>query len=337
MATVGDMVHPADRVISELFERPVEQGVSLAFMARRGGETIAERYGQQPANDFQAAETVTAESTLLSWSMAKSITHAAVGVLVFDGLLDLDQPAPVPEWAGTEKSQITVLQLLEMRSGLRFVEDYVDGETSHCIEMLFGGTDPSFAHYAAMQPMEHRPGEHFNYSSGTTNILSRIVGDVVCGGDVTDPTDRQERVEAFLNTRIFAPAGMAHATAKFDEAGDFVGSSYVYATATDFARFGELYLHDGVTDLGDGERILPEGWSQHASTWSGHADDSGLGYGRHFWLWPAFPGSYACHGYEGQFIVIFPDRDLVLVHLGKTDVAHNPGLQMRLARLAELL
>ena len=111
----------------------------------------------------------------------------------------------------------------------------------------------------------------------------------------------------------------------------------MYATARDFARFGELYLHDGVTALGTGERILPAAWRDHARTRTAHDPDSGLDYGRHFWLWPAFPGSFACHGYEGQFIVVFPDRDLVLAHLGKTDIAHSRGLQMRLARLAELL
>jgi len=130
---------------------------------------------------------------------------------------------------------------------------------------------------------------------------------------------------------------MTSATPTFDDAGDFVGSSYVHATAADFARFGELYLHDGVVGRGGGERVLPTGWADHARTWSGHDGDSGFAYGRHFWLWPAFPGSLACHGYEGQFVVVFPDRDLVIAHLGKTDVAHHRGLTMRLARLAEVL
>lgn len=327
----------ADAIHDEMFSRPPELGVSLAFVARRGGEVIAERYGVQAANDFEPETPISAESTLLSWSMAKSITHAAIGVLVADGRLDIDAPAPVRQWVGTAKGKITTLQLLEMRSGLRFVEDYVDGETSHCLEMLFGGTDASFAHYAASQPLVAEPGEVFNYSSGTTNILCRIIGDIVNGGPGGEPAERRSKVDEFLTTRVFQPAGMTTAVAKFDDAGDFVGSSYVYATADDFARFGELYLHDGVTDRGDGERVLPVGWTQHARQWSGHDDDSGLDYGRHWWMWPAFPGSLACHGYEGQYTVVFPDRDLVITHLGKTDVAHQPGLLMRLARLAETL
>ncbi len=327
----------AEKVIDEMFSRPDEQGVSLGFVARRGGEVIAERYGVQPATEFEPETTIEATSTLLSWSMAKSITHAAIGVLVADGLLDVDAPAPVREWVGTSKGAITTLQLLEMRSGLRFVEDYVDDETSHCIEMLFGGTDPSFAHYAAAQPLVDEPGEVFNYSSGTTNILCRIIGDIVTGAPGGEPAERQATTDEFLRTRLFDPAGMTSAVAKYDEAGDFVGSSYVYATTDDFARFGELYLHDGVSGCGEGERILPAGWAAHACQRSGHDANSGMEYGRHWWMWPAFPGSFAATGYEGQVLAIFPDRDLVVAHLGKTDVDHSHALRMRLARLAETL
>ena len=327
----------ADAILDEMFSRPSEEGASLAFVARRGCEVIAERFGVQAANEFEPETAIAADSTLLSWSIAKSITHAAIGVLVADGRVDVDTPAPVRQWVGTAKGAITMLQLLEMRSGLRFTEDYVDGDTSHCLEMLFGGTDPSFAHYAAAQPLVAEPGEVFNYSSGTTNILCRIVGDIVTGSPGGEPADRRSAVEEFLTTRLFIPAGMTSAVAKFDEAGDFIGSSYVYATADDFARFGELYLNDGVCDSGEGERVLPRGWTQQAREWSGHDDASGLDYGRHWWMWPAFPGSVVASGYEGQVIAVFPDRDLVLAHLGKTDVAHAPGLRMRLARLAETL
>ncbi|MFK7918031.1 MAG: serine hydrolase domain-containing protein [Ilumatobacter sp.] len=331
------MTSPAHSILDAMFSRPAEQGASLAFVALRGGDVVAERYGVQAATEFGPAEQIDANSTLLSWSMAKSITHAVVGLLVTDGLLDVDAPAPVGQWVGTSKGAITTLQLLEMRSGLRFVEDYVDEGTSNCIEMLFGSTDPSHAHYAAAQPLVEAPGSMFNYSSGTTNIIARIIGDIVSGAPGGDPAEREQAVTEYLHTRLFEPTGMSSATAKFDDAGDFVGSSYVYATASDFARFGELYLHDGVTQQGHGARILPVGWADHARTRSGHDDTSGLDYGRHWWLWPAFPGSYACHGFDGQFVVVLPDRDLVLAHLGKTPAAHNPGVLMWLARLAEHL
>ncbi len=330
---------PVERVLDELVGRVPEQGITLACLAVHHGEPIAERYGVQPANEFQPETAITADSTLLSWSMAKSITHAAVGVLVGDGLLDLDAPAPVRQWQGTPKAAITTLQLLEMRPGLRFVEDYVDGEVSHCIEMLFGGTNPSFADYAASLPLDHTPGAVFNYSSGTTNIISRIVGDIVCEqvGEVTTPDDRRAAIDTFLRTRLFDPAGMTSATPKFDDAGDFVGSSYVSATPRDFACFGELYLHDGVTHRGAGDRVLPAGWLDHAREPTAHDADSGFGYGRHWWTWPTFPGSLSCNGYEGQYTIVLPDDDLVLVHLGKTDVAHQRGLTMTLARLVQAI
>src|SRR4029077_269867 len=100
--------------------------------------------------------------------------------------------------------------------------------------------------------------------------------------------------------RLFGPAGMTSAIAKFDDAGDFVGSSYVYATARDFARFGELYRHDGVLDSGSGVRILPAGWRDHARTKVAHDPEHGFDYGRHWWMWPQLPGSLSCHGYQGQ-------------------------------------
>jgi CubicO group peptidase (beta-lactamase class C family) len=323
-------------LLDDLFERPGAEGLSLALLIQHGGEVVAERYGSQPANDFQPATAIDADSTLISWSMAKSITHAAVGILVKDGLIDVNAPAPVAAWAGTPKADITVLDLLEMRSGLHFVEEYVldeSGEVSNCIEMLFGDSGPSHAAYAASLPLEHPPGEVWNYSSGTSNIVARIVGDIVHGSSDGTPAEREASMRAFLADRLFGPTGMASAEPKFDGSGTFVGSSYVYVTARDFATFGELYRHDGVT--GAGERILPEGWLDHARHKVAHDPDNGFDYGRHWWLWPEFPGSLACHGYEGQFIVVVPDIELVLVHLGKTDVAVAPQLVARLRGLME--
>jgi CubicO group peptidase (beta-lactamase class C family) len=315
-------------VVADMFERPEAEGISLAFVAVQHGEVVEECYGVQPENIFQPETVITASSTLTSWSMAKSITHAAVGLLVGDGLLDLDAPAAVPEWAGTAKAEITLLQLLEMRSGLRFVEDYVDDSVSHCIEMLFGDSGPSHAAYAAALPLDHEPGLFYSYSSGTSNIIARIVGDVVTGGPGGDPDRRRATIEMFLRDRLFDPIGMTSAIPKFDAAGDFVGSSYVYATARDFARFGELYLHDGVTR--SGERILPGGWSDHARGFSAHDPENGCDYGRHWWIWPEISGSLACHGHEGQYILVAPDADLVIVHLGKTPADASPLLRARL-------
>ena len=317
-------------LVDALFSRPESEGRSLALLIQHHGEVIAEQYGTQPANDFQPASNLDADSTLISWSMAKSVTHAAVGILVADGLLDVDAPAPVAAWAGTPKAEITTLQLLEMRSGLHFIEDYIDGETSNCLEMLFGDSGPSHAEYAASQPLIHEPGTKWSYSSGTTNIVARIIGDIVNGSAGGDPAKREAAMRAFLTARLFGPAGMASAEPKFDGAGDFVGSSYVYASARDFMQFGELYRHDGVADLGNGERILPPGWTAHAAHQIAIDNETGYGYGRHWWTWPDFPGSYSCHGYAGQFIVVIPIAEIVLVHLGQTDISVAQALRARL-------
>jgi len=322
-----------EQAVDALFDRPPTGGVSLALVAMVDGEVVAERYGTQPANDFQAEQPIAADSTLISWSMAKSLAHAAVGLLVGDGMLDPDAPAPVPEWAGSPKATIRLIDLLEMRPGLHWVEDYEDAATSTCMHMLFGDGQTDMAAYAAGLELESPPGTAWLYSSGTTNIVSRIVGDVVGGGPGGDPAARQAAMEGFLRDRLFAPAGMASAAPKFDGAGTFVGSSYVHATARDFARFGELYRNDGVA--ADGTRVLPAGWTDHARTQIATDPDSGFGYGRHWWTWPDYPGSLAAHGYEGQFTLVVPDRDLTLVHLGKTPAVERPGLVALLRDVVE--
>ena len=308
-----------------LFAPDAAHGTSLAMVVMHRGDVVFERYGTQPDTAFGPGGPVTADTTLVSWSMAKSITHAAVGILVGEGRLDLDAPAPVPAWKGTEKEAITLQHLLNMQPGLLFVEDYVDGSVSHVIEMLFGEGKDDVAGYAAALPLAHEPGTVWNYSSGTTNIVARIVGDVVGGG--------RDGMEAFLHERLFGPIGMTSAIPKFDTAGTFIGSSYVYATARDFARFGELYRNDGVAV--DGTRVLPTGWRDHARTWAASDPDSDFDYGAQWWLWREYPGSLACHGYEGQYTVVVPDRELVLVHLGKTAAERRPSLNLQLRRIID--
>jgi CubicO group peptidase (beta-lactamase class C family) len=225
---------------------------------------------------------------------------------------------------GTPKEAITVQDLLDMRPGLEWVEDYVDDSVSHCLEMLYGDGKDDMATYAASLPLIHQPGTVWNYSSGTTNIVCRIIGDAVGGG--------RDGMETFLRTRLLEPAGMHSAIPKFDTAGTFVGSSYVYATARDFARFGELYRNDGMVN---GHRVLPEGWRDHARTFVAEDPEDGLGYGRHWWLWPDLAGSLACHGYEGQYTIVLPDRELVVVHLGKCPAESRAELTDRLRRVID--
>lgn len=285
-----------------------------AVLAVQHGEVVVERY----------ADGVDADTTLISWSMAKSITQALVGFAVADDLLDIHAPAAVPEWAeaGDPRRAITVDHLLRMCSGLAFREDYVDDRVSDVMAMLFGPGQSDMAAFAAGFPLEHPPGTAFNYSSGTTNILARLVGDLYGG---------REGVDALLHDRLFDALGVSSATPKFDDVGTFVGSSYVYATARDFARFGELYLHEG---RAGGHSVLPAEWITYAETES--AVPSGPDeqpYGAHWWRFPPVPGSFAAQGYEGQRTLVVRDLDLVVVRLGKTPVALKPNLDAWLAAL----
>jgi hypothetical protein len=258
--------------------------------------------------------------------MAKSVTHALVGLCVADGLLDVQAPAPVPAWAGDDRRAITLQHLLTMTSGLHFVEDYVDGELSHVIDMLFGAGKDDVAAYAAARPLDARPGERWSYASGATNIVCRIIGDSIA------PVygDGEAGMTRFMRERLFTPIGMGSAIPKFDTRGTFVGSSFLYATARDFARFGELYRNDGCWN---GTRVLPEAWVDHARTPTPVPDAEAFGYGAHWWLWRDEPRSLACHGYEGQRTVVIPDRELVLVRLGKTPAEQGPNVDALLAEM----
>ncbi len=283
---------------------------SLAFVAVQGGRIVAERYGPDTDRD----------TTLISWSMAKSVTHALVGALVADGSLDPMAPAAVPEWSdpADPRHVITVDDLLAMRSGLRFVEDYVDDDASDCLEMLWGSGADDVAHYAASLPLEHPVGSAFNYSSGTTNIVSRLLGTIV------EATTDRSTITSFLQERLLDPLGMASATAKCDASGTWVGSSYLYATARDFARFGLLYLRDGSWD---GQRILPHGWVDSARTLRSIEPENGNGYGHHWWMAVDDDlGAFWANGYEGQRICCVPALDLVFVRLGKTPTELRPHL-----------
>jgi CubicO group peptidase (beta-lactamase class C family) len=301
------------RAVDAMLAQPDELGVTQALVLVQGGRIIAEGYGPETS----------AESTLISWSMAKSVTQNLFGLMVRDGLLNIDDRAPIAEWANDERAAITIRDLLAMRSGLRFIEDYVDDAISHCIDMLFGAGKDDVAGYAASQPLEHPIGSRFSYASGTTNILCRIASQLLGPGP--------DGVGAYLNDRLFGPLGMTSATPKFDGAGTFIGSSFLYATARDFARFGEFNRLDGVWN---GQRLLPEGWVSYARTPTPVPETENYGYGAQWWLWP-WKDSFAAHGYEGQRILIVPEAELVVVRLGKTPETANVALRAALEAIVD--
>jgi CubicO group peptidase (beta-lactamase class C family) len=314
---LGGRSHTLDKLVDELIADEDQYGTTYAVLVIRDGRILLERYGGALPHFDRPPETVTPTTPLLSWSMAKSVLHAGIGLLVLDDELRLDAAAPVPAWHEDEddpRAAITLEHLLTMRDGLDFTEDYVDAGVSDVIEMLFGAGKDDVAAYAEARPLAYEPGTRFNYSSGTSNVVAAIAGR--CAGSGKAFVD-------LLRRHVFEPVGMMSADPRLDEAGTFIGSSYVYATARDFARFGLLYLRDG---MWDGRRIVPEGWADHARRLRS-VDEEGNGYGAHWWVVDDDQGSFRASGYEGQSILICPGLDLVAVRLGRSTAEQYPALK----------
>jgi CubicO group peptidase (beta-lactamase class C family) len=301
------------KLTNEIFELPPAKGVTYALLVIKNGQLCYERY-DAGANAFYLQ---------YSWSMAKSITQALTGILVEAGKLDLYEGAPVEEWQQDERRHITLDQLLRMSSGLAFREDYADGGISDVIPMLsFEGRHDTGA-FAAAKPLEHPPGSFWSYSSGTTNIICRILKEAVGGG--------ASGMLRFMNDRLFEPIGVRTATPKFDTSGTFIGSSYLLATPQDFARFGLLYLRGGTWD---GAEILSRKWVDYARSPTVHTAEEC--YGAHWWMNPDNPRQFYASGYDGQRVLCDPDRDLIIVRLGRTAAEEVDYVWDRVFELAEL-
>lgn len=326
-AAPDDVSTVAERLFGPGVNPGPEMGVSVALVVVHRGRLVFERYGTVPGGVFAPETPVDRTTPLISWSMAKSITHALTGMMVADGRLSVTDTVDCAEWCDDERSRITIGDLLEMRDGLDFVEDYVidaDGNSrSDVIAMLFGDGASDVAGYARSRPAKHEPGEVWSYSSGTTNILCSVLGSVVGGRD---------EFETFMQQRLFAPLGMTSARPTFDETGTFIGSSYVHATAEDFARFGYLYLRGG---RWDGRDVIPANWVDGARHQHATDPDSQHGYGAHWWIWNSRQGTLAALGYEGQRTIVDFDRDLVVVHLGKWPAETQSGLDDALTQIVE--
>jgi CubicO group peptidase (beta-lactamase class C family) len=262
-----------------------------AVVVLHKGKVVTERY----------AKGFTKNTALLGWSMTKSVTNAMIGMLVKDGKLNVTQPAPVSEWANDDRKVITLDNLLRMSSGLKFAEVY-DG-ISDATKMLFSVAGAG--KYAMQSPVEVPPATKWYYSSGTTNILQEIAR-------------RQFKTHAeyfnFPHERLFKKLGMSTAQLEPDPSGTYVGSSFMYASARDWAKFGQLYAQDGIWK---GERLLPEGWVKYSSTETPHSEGK---YAAQFWTYVRQAGlpadSFTMNGFEGQFVLIVPSKQLVVVRLG---------------------
>jgi len=193
-------------LLEEAFDDASAIATTYAVVIVQHGLIVYERYHGALEHFDRPPTPVDATTPLLSWSMAKSVLHAAIGLLVGDGRLDLDAPAAVPEWTAPDDPRhgITLRHLLAMRDGLAFTEDYTDDRVSDTIQMLFGDGQPDMAHFAADHALAAPPGTRFNYSSGTSNIVSGVVARTVGPG---------EPYARFLHSRLFGPLGMAGADA----------------------------------------------------------------------------------------------------------------------------
>ncbi|MEA3230730.1 MAG: serine hydrolase [Thermodesulfobacteriota bacterium] len=283
---------------------PEKKRNTRAILAVYDGQLIAERY----ARGFDR------KMPLLGWSMSKSVTNALVGILVTQGKLDLKHPAPVVEWQKPEdpRGKITLDMLLRMSSGLKFEETYAPFYA--VTDMLFNSHD--FAAFSADQPLESEPDTEWYYSSGTANIVARIVRRTA--------EKEYPNYYTFLRQELFEKIGMRSAIMEPDPSGTFVGSSYTFATPRDWARFGLLYLQDGVWK---GKRILPEGWVKYTTTPTPKAAKGQ--YGALFWLnagsasdpedrrWPRLPrDTYCASGFQEQYVCVIPSKKLVAVRFG---------------------
>jgi len=246
------------------------------------------------------------DTRILGWSMSKSITSALIGILSGEGRLDVKAPAPIFEWSKDERKKIRLEDLLHQSSGLKWVEDY--GDISDVTVMLY--QKGNMAKFVIDHPAEFPPDSVWYYSSGNSNVISEIIRRTI-GND--------QEYWNFPRKALFNKIGMRSAILETDASGNFVGSSYTFATPRDWARFGLLYLQDGTWQ---GKRILPAGWVKYTTTPARKSENQ---YGVQFWLnkgtheIKGYPDIYFCDGFHGQRVYIVPSKDVVIVRMGLND------------------
>jgi CubicO group peptidase (beta-lactamase class C family) len=320
------------RALDSLFTAP-EMAETRAVVVLHNGRIVAERY----------APGYHENTRFVSWSMAKTVTGVMIGQLVADGRLRLDESVPIPAWQrpGDPRGEITLRQLLQMRSGLRHTEAGDPPYESDEVRMLFLDGRDAMAAYAEAQPLEAEPGAKWEYSSATTVILADLAARVLT--DSSDPTVRRRAVGDYLRTRLFEPIGMKSMLPEYDSAGTLIGGSLIHGTARDWARFGEFLRNKGAVK---GAQLVPSAWIEFMASPSPRSPN----YGAQTWLnhpagdtgkrqWPgAGSATISMNGHLGQYVVVAPDRGVTVVRLGKTNDGpgqHEP-IRAAIARIITL-
>lgn len=272
----------------------LEDKRTTAVLVIHNDTLIAEKY----------AKTFHKDTPQLGWSMTKSLMNTYVGLLVNENKLDLRKNNLFTEWLNDDRRNITVDDLLHMNTGLDWEENY--GKVSDATNMLY--KSENIATIPLSKSLKHPIGTTWYYSSGTSNILSKLLRNHLSDDNL---------YLTYLKRNLFDPLQMSSAFIETDESGTLIGSSYGYATPRDWAKYGLLYLHDGVWN---GKRLLPEGWTTYTRE---EAQGSKGIYGAHFWLnkngseYPDAPHDlYSANGYQGQFVFIIPSRNVVIVRMG---------------------
>lgn len=322
------------REIDDLFTLP-GLGETRAVVVMADGELAAERY----------APGYNADTRFISWSMAKTVTGVLIGMLVADGLLSLDAPAPVEQWQrpGDPRAEITLRQLLQMRSGLRHVEAGDPPYTSSEVRMLFLDGRDDMARWAREQPLKYEPGEKFVYSSNTSVILADIAANALT--ESRDPATRAREMRSYLKERLFDPLGMNSMVLEFDASGTMIGGSLMHATARDWAKLGEFLRRKGRSP--DGTQLVPSRWVEAMLTPSPASPQ----YGFQIWLNRPVPGSDGKHplfperapeslfsliGHMGQYVLVSPQQRVTMVRLGHSDSAERPPMLQQAADVLAL-
>lgn len=305
-------------------------GATQAFIMIRDGKTVAERYG----------EGIGPQSKLLSRSIAKTVTATLIGLMVSDGRLALDSPAPVPAWnqPGDPRGAITLRNLLQMTSGLEHSEDGPPRYNADTVRMIFTDGASDMAAYAEAKPVAHPPGTHFTYSTADSMILSDMMTRMLTAREGAE--QRRAAMMEFVRGRLMTPVGLSSLTPEFDPHGTMIGGAMMHMTARDYARFGEFLRNKGRVK---GHQVLSARWVEFMSTPSA----LNAAYGGHIWLNregegnPLFPGRgsrriFAAVGHHGQYLLIDPTRRLVILRIGISNDEQYLGVRRALVRLVEM-